>query len=159
MSDLRENVYFSYNFKANYNNPTNSTEFTQGILTRLDIARKNTGGGTLINGNNTNEQNEVQIASESRKSNLKLLEMDVDEVEGSGNDETVEKVHDVEKREADAIPILLSRLKMYNILEEKISLSHKDGKKCLLRAICESAEFPLGESNGVLGDILHVILT
>ena len=34
-----------------------------------------------------------------------------------------------------------------------------DGKKCLLRAICESAESSLLDVNGVLGHILHIILT
>lgn len=33
-----------------------------------------------------------------------------------------------------------------------------DGLHCLLRAICEAAETPLGPENGVLGDILHIIL-
>lgn len=34
-----------------------------------------------------------------------------------------------------------------------------DGKKCLLLAICESAKHPLLESNGVLGHVLHIVLT
>lgn len=29
----------------------------------------------------------------------------------------------------------------------------------MLRAICEAAEIPLGMHNGVLGDIMHIILT
>lgn len=33
------------------------------------------------------------------------------------------------------------------------------GKYCLLKAICEAAEIPFGEHNGVLGDIIHIILT
>lgn len=34
-----------------------------------------------------------------------------------------------------------------------------NGTSCLLRAICESAEMPLYEHNGILGDIFHIILT
>lgn len=34
-----------------------------------------------------------------------------------------------------------------------------NGHDCLLRAICEAAEIPLGLHNGVLGDIMHIILT
>lgn len=34
-----------------------------------------------------------------------------------------------------------------------------NGHDCLLRAICEAAEIPLGMHNGVLGDIMHIILT
>ena len=32
------------------------------------------------------------------------------------------------------------------------------GKECLLRAICEASEYSL-EHNGVLADILHIVLT
>lgn len=34
-----------------------------------------------------------------------------------------------------------------------------EGKKCMLLAICESAAIPFLEDNGVLGHVLHVILT
>lgn len=34
-----------------------------------------------------------------------------------------------------------------------------NGHECLLRAVCEAADTPLGMDNGVLGDILHIILT
>lgn len=34
-----------------------------------------------------------------------------------------------------------------------------NGRACLLKAICEAAEHPLGIYNGVLGDIFHIILT
>lgn len=34
-----------------------------------------------------------------------------------------------------------------------------NGHDCLLRAICEAAEIPLGLHNGVLGDLMHIILT
>lgn len=45
-------------------------------------------------------------------------------------------------------------------VSNKLSYSNGiDGKKCLLLAICESAKFPLLESNGVLGHVLHIILT
>lgn len=34
-----------------------------------------------------------------------------------------------------------------------------DGKKCLLLAICESSKTSFLEHNGILGNILHVVLT
>lgn len=34
-----------------------------------------------------------------------------------------------------------------------------NGHDCLLRAICEAAEIPLGLHNGVLGDLMHIIFT
>lgn len=33
------------------------------------------------------------------------------------------------------------------------------GKKCLLLAICEASRFPFIDNNGVLGNIIHIILT
>lgn len=32
-----------------------------------------------------------------------------------------------------------------------------NGEECLFRAICEAAEQPFGDHNGVLGDIVHII--
>lgn len=32
-----------------------------------------------------------------------------------------------------------------------------DGEECLFKAICEAAEQPFGDHNGVLGDIVHII--
>lgn len=34
-----------------------------------------------------------------------------------------------------------------------------NGKSCLLRAICEAQQILLNIANGVLGDILHLVLT
>lgn len=34
-----------------------------------------------------------------------------------------------------------------------------DGHACILRLICEAAQSPLGIVNGVLGDLMHIILT
>lgn len=34
-----------------------------------------------------------------------------------------------------------------------------NGKPCILRAICEMAQYKFGNNNGVLGDILHIIFT
>lgn len=34
-----------------------------------------------------------------------------------------------------------------------------NGEKCLLKAICETAEEPYTEHNGVVGDIIHIIFT
>uniref|UniRef100_A0A1B0D6N7 Uncharacterized protein n=1 Tax=Phlebotomus papatasi TaxID=29031 RepID=A0A1B0D6N7_PHLPP len=39
------------------------------------------------------------------------------------------------------------------------SLYGHPGKPCLLRAICDEAADPINEDNGVLGDVIHIILT
>uniref|UniRef100_A0A6P7GH36 Uncharacterized protein LOC114338049 n=1 Tax=Diabrotica virgifera virgifera TaxID=50390 RepID=A0A6P7GH36_DIAVI len=56
-------------------------------------------------------------------------------------------------------PIYAStRQLIYQLLESKIKGYGYPGKKCLQRAICEAAEYTT-ENYGVLGDILHVLLT
>lgn len=34
-----------------------------------------------------------------------------------------------------------------------------DGRKCLLRAICEAGGTNFNENNGVLGDLMQILLT
>ncbi|XP_056633933.1 uncharacterized protein LOC130443382 [Diorhabda sublineata] len=56
-------------------------------------------------------------------------------------------------------PIVSSaRLVLYELLESKIKRYGYSGKLCLQRAICETADYTT-EHHGVLGDILHVLLT
>lgn len=33
-----------------------------------------------------------------------------------------------------------------------------DGKQCILRYICEASQVPFGYKNGILGEILHILL-
>ncbi|CAH1137790.1 unnamed protein product [Phyllotreta striolata] len=56
-------------------------------------------------------------------------------------------------------PLITStRRFLYNLLESKINEYGYQGKDCLQRAICEAAEYTTLNS-GVLGDIVHIILT
>ncbi|XP_059621788.1 uncharacterized protein LOC132265227 [Phlebotomus argentipes] len=54
---------------------------------------------------------------------------------------------------------LFSRKKVYKALESKLRWSGVRGRACLLRAICEEALEPICEHNGLIGDIIHIILT
>ncbi|CRK91563.1 CLUMA_CG005218, isoform A [Clunio marinus] len=54
---------------------------------------------------------------------------------------------------------LFVRKAVYRLIESRLNSRGIDGKKCLLRAICESATYPLIENNGVVGHILHIVLT
>ncbi|XP_043288620.1 uncharacterized protein [Venturia canescens] len=51
----------------------------------------------------------------------------------------------------------VSRWSLYRMLAMALEPGGSRGKACVLRAVCESAESPLGE--GVLSEILHVFLT
>ncbi|XP_034935143.1 uncharacterized protein [Chelonus insularis] len=52
----------------------------------------------------------------------------------------------------------MSRWEFYRLLESALE-TLGSGKACLLRAICEAAQTSFDESNGLLGELLHVILT
>ncbi|XP_071647730.1 uncharacterized protein [Temnothorax longispinosus] len=52
----------------------------------------------------------------------------------------------------------IERTTIYRVLESKFESSGYSGRECLLRAICETSEFPL-RHNGLIGDIMHVIFT
>lgn len=45
-----------------------------------------------------------------------------------------------------------------NLFIKFVSRQGYDGKNCLIRSICEAAEYSTKET-GVLGDILHILLS
>ncbi|XP_065089601.1 uncharacterized protein LOC135710830 [Ochlerotatus camptorhynchus] len=51
-----------------------------------------------------------------------------------------------------------SRWQLYQLLENMFDSDETSGRDCVLRAICEVAESPLGH-NGMIGDILDVVFT
>ncbi|XP_055326699.1 uncharacterized protein LOC129580378 [Sitodiplosis mosellana] len=59
----------------------------------------------------------------------------------------------------EILSTLLSRKKLYKILEHKLEMAGFNGEECVLKTICETSDNPFAEHNGVLGDILHVIFT
>lgn len=50
-----------------------------------------------------------------------------------------------------------TRKNFYRILEQQINSYGYNGTSCLLRAICETAETPFHEYNGVFGNIFHIL--
>ena len=52
----------------------------------------------------------------------------------------------------------LSRWSLYRILEKALQ-TLGSGKACLLRVVCEAAETPFKEGHGLLGEVVHVVLT
>ncbi|RLU21509.1 hypothetical protein DMN91_005882 [Ooceraea biroi] len=52
----------------------------------------------------------------------------------------------------------IDRTAIYRVLEGKFESSGYPGRECLLRAICETSEYPI-RHNGMIGDIVHVIFT
>ncbi|XP_046432190.1 uncharacterized protein LOC124185445 [Neodiprion fabricii] len=52
----------------------------------------------------------------------------------------------------------IDRETVYRALESKFESAGFPGRDCLLRSICETSEWPI-RHNGILGDVMHVILT
>ncbi|XP_052863183.1 uncharacterized protein LOC128269819 [Anopheles cruzii] len=113
------NIFVAYNFEMNYNMPTDSTDFTQGVLKKGDT-------------------NEIEGGVASRRSR---------EADSVG-----------EARQVRPRPSI-TRKKLYRSIELNLTRYGFDGKKCILRMICELASWPVRETNGVLGDMLQLIFT
>lgn len=54
---------------------------------------------------------------------------------------------------------IFSRKNVYRLIENKMESYGLDGHACLLRMICEVSESSLHETNGVLGNVVHILLT
>ncbi|KAH8254246.1 hypothetical protein KR032_009080 [Drosophila birchii] len=53
----------------------------------------------------------------------------------------------------------MSRTNFYIMLKDKLERSGYPGEPCLLRLICETNASTLGQVNGILGSIVHIIFT
>ncbi|CAH1110973.1 unnamed protein product [Psylliodes chrysocephalus] len=54
---------------------------------------------------------------------------------------------------------ILDRKYVYDVVESKIKSKGFPGKACILRTICEVAMYSIQHSNGIFGDILHLLLS
>ncbi|XP_055678117.1 uncharacterized protein LOC129786890 [Lutzomyia longipalpis] len=137
------NVFVSYNFEANYNMPTMASDLIPGPLDRLEIIDRSFGEKT--NGDSADSQSN-QDAKEVPPTTEKT------------------KIESTEKKRSkrSSSDGLFSRKKIYIMLESKLRSSNSHGHRgraCLLRAICEEAQEPINDHNGLIGDIIHIILT
>ncbi|XP_059621824.1 uncharacterized protein LOC132265262 [Phlebotomus argentipes] len=146
-------VFVSYNFETNYSPPTMASDIIPGplkfleLIDRRGLGRKN-GGGSVIS-----------VTEPYNKS----TSMD-DEERGMKDDFVTTEVPEVPKvtkspHKRYASDSLLTRKKVYKMLESRLQNHGLRGRACLLRAVCESSEGPIHELTGVLGDVIHIILT
>ncbi|KAG6451069.1 hypothetical protein O3G_MSEX006920 [Manduca sexta] len=63
-----------------------------------------------------------------------------------------------EQREADILSRRDERLIFYKSIAEMLTSKGMNGVDCVLRAICEAAQYPV-EEEGFVGEILHILLT
>ncbi|KAG5669067.1 hypothetical protein PVAND_016967 [Polypedilum vanderplanki] len=133
LPDIDRNVFMSYNFEANYNLPNIPSDSVPGPLVRWKLG--STFEDTNVDPNADTSLDEV-IARNFNGSEI-----------------------DVRKRRNLENFIFFTRKEFYRLIEKRIEANGYDGKKCFLRAICESAQNSFMEVNGILGNILHIILT
>ncbi|KAG5670637.1 hypothetical protein PVAND_000885 [Polypedilum vanderplanki] len=141
LRDIDRNVFVSYNFEANYNMPNIPSDSVPGPILRWklgstyeDLSPKPDATPDDSIARNFNE-NSTQIETTTRSEN------------------------EVRKRRNLADSMFTTRKGIYRLIESRLKANGFDGKKCLLRAICESAQNSFLEVNGVLGNILHIIFT
>nr|XP_029729652.1 uncharacterized protein LOC109425560 [Aedes albopictus] len=53
----------------------------------------------------------------------------------------------------------VTRRRLYHVIEQQLWVAGYDGRKCLLRAICEASRIGFQDHNGVLGDLVQIILS
>ncbi|XP_063368157.1 uncharacterized protein LOC134656526 [Cydia amplana] len=63
-----------------------------------------------------------------------------------------------EQRDADVAGRKDERIVFYRSVAEMMDSKGLNGRECVLRAICEAAQFPV-EEEGFVGELLHVLLT
>ncbi|XP_049288489.1 uncharacterized protein LOC125766505 isoform X1 [Anopheles funestus] len=107
------NIFLAYNFEANYGMPGKASDFTQGVLKKVD-----------------NDQ--IHPAPEGETESERT-------VRGTGT--------------------RFTRKQMYRTIELNLNRYGYNGKKCILRMICEIATYPVRDANGMIGDLLQLLFT
>lgn len=137
-------AFMSYNFEANYNMPNQPEESVPGMIIRFP-------------GLTPDKGITVDAAADATPDNV-IMGRNLEKTISSNSTGTTTEKTKIVKREVDD-SIVLSRKGVYRLIESRLTAQGIDGKKCLLLAICESSKHQLLEVNGVLGHILHIVLT
>ncbi|KAH8370132.1 hypothetical protein KR093_002247 [Drosophila rubida] len=129
------NVFVSYNYEFNYYQPEHVYKFPP-ILMGNDFA-----DGYLTYPTKDVSGRECHNCTVSTNSTAVKLE-------------TTEQTNRT-RRELS----LMTRKTFYGMLQDKLERSGYPPEACLLRLICETNESTLGEINGLLGNVVHIIFT
>ncbi|KAG5670645.1 hypothetical protein PVAND_000893 [Polypedilum vanderplanki] len=141
LHDLDRNVFMSYNFEANYNMANQPEDSFPGPLVRWKL------GSTYEDLSPKPDATPDDSIARNFNENSTQIET------------TIKSENEVRKRRNLADSMFTTRKGIYRLIESRLKANGFDGKKCLLRAICESAQNSFLEVNGVLGNILHIIFT
>ncbi|XP_017836725.1 uncharacterized protein LOC108595950 [Drosophila busckii] len=151
------NVFLSYNYEFNYYQPEHVYKFPP-----------------IIMGDNfedsyltypTHDAKEGQTKGRQCLDNCTLSETAVELEQEAQTEATSEKATATEqttaataKREKRELS-LMSRTSFYAMLRDKLARTGHPPEDCLLRLICETNGSMLGDINGLLGNIVHIIFT
>lgn len=139
-----------YVYKANYFLPENASHYIDFIgdpfekqtVVPISGRRRRQSGQqddeSILNGNNN-----------SPSSDLYDDDDDDDDAVYAGENLRLEEPHKLSE----------SRFTLYRGLEKMADAYGLPGHACLLRSICETAEVPFSYSNGILGELAHLIMT
>ncbi|KPU76908.1 uncharacterized protein Dana_GF27681 [Drosophila ananassae] len=142
------NVFVSYNFEANYNLPEKWdkwTIFQNGPIESEEVVDTDADAETDTD---TGEESSRKLADGCHNCTKEESNQGQDKEEETETPRSERKVRS-----------LLTRTNIYRIFIDKLKRSGFQGESCLLRLICETTAAQLDEFNGVLGSIMHVLLS
>ncbi|XP_054739936.1 uncharacterized protein LOC129245653 [Anastrepha obliqua] len=141
------NIFVSYNFEANYNLPY--TFNIPPIATGVDYE------DIFIKGDYSSRQmSQTEVCANCTHSTTATTTKPAANVTSDGREGAQRR-----RRRKSTVKSLLTRTHFYYILKDRFERSGYSGEPCLLRLICETNSSGLGEVNGVLGTLVHIIFS
>ncbi|XP_030238323.1 uncharacterized protein LOC108654884 [Drosophila navojoa] len=140
------NIFLSYNYEFNYYKPEHVYKFPS-ILMGQDFEDDYLTYPTLYAREGKSCVNCTGSANNTQKESMKIP---------AGQQKLSETP--AKHRERRNLPII-SRKTFYAMIRDKLDRSGYPAEACLLRLICETNASTLGEINGLLGNIVHVIFS
>ncbi|XP_030388473.1 uncharacterized protein LOC115634729 [Scaptodrosophila lebanonensis] len=137
------NVFISYNYEFNYYQPEHVYKYPPILMGDFQDSYLTYDTITPRNCENC-KQSARPVANQNSTT---------EEAHKSGRNETKEAA-----REKRAVS-LISRTSFYAVLKDKLERSGYPGEACLLRTICETNASLLGDINGFLGNLVHIIFS
>ncbi|XP_053672682.1 uncharacterized protein LOC128723001 [Anopheles nili] len=118
------NIFMSYNFEGNYNNPADANIFSEGFANYI-------------------------------KGIVEPLTAPSRPVEQYG----IRKRSNEDSPKSKRPVAQITRRQIYKTIEKHLQTQHFHGSQCLSRMICEAALHPFSEANGLIGDLMQIMLS
>ncbi|KAH8306024.1 hypothetical protein KR018_011190 [Drosophila ironensis] len=135
------NVFLSYNYEFNYYQPEHVYKYPP-ILMGQDF-----------------EDGYLTYPTTGREANGRFCQNCTDWKLGDNTTSTTNNASTAKASREKRALTLMSRSVFYAMLKDKLRRSGFPGEDCLLRLICETNASQLGEVNGFLGSIVHIIFS